>query len=60
MTSSFRFQAMRSSVIEQQLRWADAIIMVYSITDADGFGQLKNIATKMIEKAMDLEEKEQR
>ena len=51
---------MRSSVVEEQLRWADAIVMVYSITDADSFRQLKNTSTKLMEKAMDLEERELR
>jgi len=51
---------MRTSVVEQQLRWADAIMMVYSITDVESFRQLKNTASKMIEKALDLEEREQR
>ena len=51
---------MRSSVLEQQLRWADALLMVYSMTDSDSFRQLKNTAMKMMEKAMDLEDREQR
>ena len=46
--------------IEHYLRWADALMMIYSVTDSDGFRQLKSTATKIIEKTNDLKEKEQK
>ena len=53
-------QGMTLASIEHYLRWADAIMMIYSVTDADGFSQLKTTATTIIEKISDLKEKEQK
>ncbi|XP_076820494.1 uncharacterized protein LOC143465863 [Clavelina lepadiformis] len=43
-------KGMRLNMIEHYFRWADAVMLVYSITDLKGFEQLRDTAMKIIEK----------
>lgn len=50
---SFHFQANGFSIKDDQIVWADAIIMVYSITDRKSFEKLREVADYIISKKTD-------
>lgn len=50
---SFPFQANGFSIKDDQIVWADAIIMVYSITDRKSFEKLREVADYIISKKTD-------
>jgi len=53
-------QAMRLASIEHYFRWADAVMLVYSITDPGGFRQLQEMVTRFLDRVHDADDKEAR
>ncbi|XP_002123663.3 uncharacterized protein LOC100180047 [Ciona intestinalis] len=51
-------KGMRVSSIEHYIRWADAIMLCFSVTDAESYKKLREVAVKMVDKLNDLAEKE--
>jgi len=51
---------MRLASIEHYFRWADAVMLVYSITDPGGFRQLQEMVTRFLDRVHDADDKEAR
>uniref|UniRef100_H2YXM8 small monomeric GTPase n=1 Tax=Ciona savignyi TaxID=51511 RepID=H2YXM8_CIOSA len=51
-------KGMRATSLEHYIRWADAIMMCFSVTDAESYKKLRDSALKLVEKIRELDEKE--
>lgn len=49
---------MRLGSMDHHFRWADAIMLVYSVTDPESFRQLRDTAAKIVDKLSDVVDKE--